>query len=121
MGAFEDAERDEEHIRHDMIECESDKCRRGPPDGENFRHYFATANGAEDGKTDEPICSDGSEENLMPLGIVGFLCGEAHCCLLICGGFFKDAAVADDDQCEEEHAAEVSEIGNYPAFEHVPE
>lgn len=38
------------------------------PDSENLTRDLSRGNGHEDGKTYEPICADGAEEDLLPYG-----------------------------------------------------
>lgn len=63
----------EKHISNDMIQRQRHKRRRRPPYRDNFGRQVAALNGGEHGKTDEPIRTDGAQEDLVPLWVDDFL------------------------------------------------
>lgn len=77
-----------------MIQRQRHKRRRRPPDGDDLACDLTAADGDEDREADEPIRADGSKEDLMPHGVLGFLDGDGDGGLGVGGGFFEDAGVA---------------------------
>jgi hypothetical protein len=79
---------------------------------------FPGTAGEEASKTNQPVCANSTEEDLVPLGSDDFLCGKLDGLRGI-GCIVKDAAVAYQDRHDKEGAGEIAEEGDGPVFEHL--
>ncbi|KAL9582825.1 MAG: hypothetical protein Q9212_003079 [Teloschistes hypoglaucus] len=72
------------------------------------------AEGSLTGEADEPVGADASEKDLMPSGVHRFQSGEVDGLLPR-----KVLLASSDDSHEEQHAGQIAEKGDEPAFEEI--
>lgn len=87
-----------------MVERQRDECCRRPPDGNDLATDLATADADEDGKAYKPICANRSQEDLVPLRVLGFLGCDSNGGVAVGIGLFEYTSVAHDNGHEEQAA-----------------
>lgn len=102
-----------------MIHSQTHKGESGPPDGDDLAKVLPRHSSEKASKTDQPIGTDSTKENLMPFGRYRLRrCEFLDLGLVCCGG--KDATVAGDQRHDEEGAGEVAPERDEPMHEHLP-
>lgn len=102
-----------------MVQRQCHKRCRWEPDRHDLSADIPSGDGEEDGHADEPVCADAAEENLLPAGLLGFLDGVGDGLVAVGRDVGENPSVADYDGHEEEHAAEIADVGYYPGGEDV--
>ena len=79
-----------------MVQSQSDKGCSRPPNGDDFGHHFARLYRREDGKAYQPIGSNSSKEDLVPLRRLRFLLNKCNDSLAVTFSLGEDAAVPEN-------------------------
>ena len=105
---MEDASGNEEHIGYNVVEPKADERECRPPDSHHLREVLASRESEETCKTNEPISTNASNEDLVRMRRDHFGCGKVDDFGLVVSGV-ECASVAGHYAGDEERTSKVAE------------